>query len=279
MPLRTLPLAVLGLTEAERHQLALALRPSGDGRLAFRLEADPQRAALVVADADDPEVVRAIRCGGLLGRTVAVGERRCARVAQQLLRPLDAAAVLAALARLSAGALADAPGDGPADEGRPASAEARRVLEVLAGYAIRAAPAVEEVLVVDADEARLRHMAGLLGRLGLQAHLARSAPLALACVMDTPLAFVFVAPELEGMDGFQLCRAIRRLPDELGHGTPALVLLARPATPSDRVRASAVGCDHVLQTPVHSVDLQRVVGAREVHRLPFVRTAQSDPAF
>jgi CheY-like chemotaxis protein len=279
MPLRTLPLAVLGLSEAERHQLALALRPPGDGRLSFRLEADPQRAALIVADVDDPEVVRAIRCGGLLGRTVAVGDRRCTRVAYQLTRPLDPAAVLAALARLAAGALADAAGDAAGDPDCPASPEARRVLEALAGYAIRAAPAVEEVLVVDADEPRLRHMAGLLGRLGFEAHLARSAPVALARVMDAPLAFVFVAPELEGMDGFQLCRAIRRLPDELGHGTPTLVLLARAGTPSDRVRASAVGCEHVLQTPVHSVDLQRVVGAREVHRLPFVRTAQSDPAF
>lgn len=271
MPLRTLSLALLGLTEAERHQLALALRPRGDARVAFRLEADPQRADLVVADADDPEVVRTLRCGGLLGRTVAVGERRCARVAQQLPRPLDGSAVLAGLVRLAAGA--------PAGEEPPASAEARRVLEALAGYAIRAVPAVEEVLVVDADEGRLRHMAGLLGRLGLQAHLARSAALALARAMDTPLAFVFVAPELEGMDGFQLCRAIRRLPDESGHGTPTLVLLARPGTPSDRVRANAVGCDHVLEAPVHSVDLQRVVGSREVHRLPFVRTAQSDPAF
>jgi DNA-binding response OmpR family regulator len=122
-------------------------------------------------------------------------------------------------------------------------------------------------------------MAEALGRLGFAPHLARRAPEALAHLMNTPCSFVFVAPELDGMDGFQLGRAIRRLPDEGGGGVPTLVLLARPKTPSDRVRATGAGFDHCLDTPVHSVDLQRVVGKREVHKLPFVRTAHSDPAF
>jgi hypothetical protein len=124
MPYANLSLALLGFAAEERRALEAALCAPGRARSAYRLEPDPERAALVVADADDPAVVDRVRRGGLLGRTVAVGAGRFPRVARQLPRPLDAEALRSALARLACGvALPD---------DRPVGVETQRVLESLA---------------------------------------------------------------------------------------------------------------------------------------------------
>lgn len=263
-----LSLAFVGLSAAERLRLESALRPPGRRQPAYRLTPDPDRAALLVADADDPEVVARLRRSGRLGCTVAVGDRPWPRVAWQLPRPLDTDGVLHALARLATATTGEAT--------QPATRESRRVLDALADFAARSVPTVEHALVVDTDATRLRQMAEWLARLGIEPQLAQTAAEALTRLERDPISFVFVAPELEGMDGFQLVRAIRRLPLA---SPPTLVLLARATAPSDCVRAAAAGCDHCVEPPLRAVDLQRIVGTRDPDRLPFVRTAQSDPAF
>lgn len=129
----TVTVALLGFGQLERQLLHAGLHDAAckaGRKVAFEPTRDAIGADLVIADVDDPEVSNLVRRLGLLGRTVAVGDRPLPRVARQLAHPLDAGAVAEALARL-------VPPCMPRSAGPP-GAEVARVLEELAFFANRA---------------------------------------------------------------------------------------------------------------------------------------------
>jgi hypothetical protein len=131
----TVTVALLGFGLLERQLLHAGLHDAArkaGRKVAFETTRDAIGADLVVADVDDPEVTNLVRRLGLLGRTVAVGDRPLPRVACQLAHPLDAGAVAEALARLVPSCM---PRSAAA-----AGAQVARVLEELAFFKHRAGP-------------------------------------------------------------------------------------------------------------------------------------------
>lgn len=273
---RKVSLVLLGFTAFERAVFAAELRLGNDLAHRYRLVSEPTQADFVIADADDDEAVATLVCPGLAARTLAIGERPVPGVALSLPPPMRPDATLRAVAALVGEEAATLPPlAAPVADDTP-STQVRRVLDQLAGMRVRPQPLNVHALAVAQDERLLRQLATQLPRLGLQVRVARNGPEALRRLARMCFEYVFVAADLEGIDGFQVCRAVRAQPVPSSARPPSIVLLARTGTPADRVRGYSAGCDAVLEPPLDADSLLRVVGAREVRQMSFVRTAPSD---
>jgi two-component system cell cycle response regulator len=67
---------------------------------------------------------------------------------------------------------------------------------------------------------------------------------------------VFLDVVLPGMDGYQICRAIKRDPDTKG---TAVIMLTGKSSPFDRVKGKLAGCDTYLTKPVDHTTFHKVV--------------------
>jgi CheY-like chemotaxis protein len=189
-------------------------------------------------------------------------------------------------ARAAAGA---APGDSAPDtETRPPDAEvAGPGGDRPAGAGVTARPVIafverrrrprgapmEHILVVDDSDVALRFMATHLQRFGFQIHLARSGEEALRRVAERRFEFVFLDVRMEGLDGFQTCKAIKRADYPPGQTPPTVVMLTCLAGAADRLRGTMAGADAYLVKPLRERELLKVVGEREIARHAYAETA------
>ena len=67
---------------------------------------------------------------------------------------------------------------------------------------------------------------------------------------------VFLDVVLPGMDGYKICRTIKR--DKRTKGTPVIMLTGK-SSPFDRVKGKLAGCDTYLTKPVDHATFQQVV--------------------
>lgn len=132
---------------------------------------------------------------------------------------------------------------------------------------------MEHILVVDDSDIALRFMAMHLQRFGFQIHLARSGEEALRRVAERRFEFVFLDVLMEGIDGFQTCKAIKRADFPTGQTPPTVVLLTCLNSPADRLRGTMAGADAYLTKPLRELELLKVVGEREVSRHAYAKTA------
>lgn len=245
---------------------------------AYAQEADFRLADFVIVDATDPLACAAVREAGLVARAVALGQPPLEGALLQLARPLNLMQVVRALDEVVSDTLSVAQdtvregdcvvapeGDAPAagDEGGAIAVHARR----------RRGLHMEHILVVDDSEIALRFMATHLQRFGFQIHLAKSGEEALRRVAERSFAFVFLDVRMDGLDGFQTCKAIKRADYPPGRAAPAVVMLTCLAGPADKLRAAMSGADAYLTKPLREVELLKVVGEREVARHAFAETA------
>lgn len=158
------------------------------------------------------------------------------------------------------------PGAGVPGGGQPAVAFAERRRRP------RGAP-MEHILVVDDSDIALRFMATHLQRFGFQIHLAKSGEEALRRVAGRRFEFVFLDVRMEGLDGFQTCKAIKRASYPPGQTPPTVVMLTCLAGPADRLRGTMAGADAYLVKPLREVELLKVVGEREIARHAYAETA------
>ena len=110
------------------------------------------------------------------------------------------------------------------------------------------------VLVVDADARSLEMLAVALLDSGFTVRTAASAAEALAEARKRPPALILSDVAIPGMDGFQLCAALRGDP-ELG-SVPVVLLSGGQADRGLRERGATAGASDYLTKPV---DLPRLV--------------------
>jgi CheY-like chemotaxis protein len=110
------------------------------------------------------------------------------------------------------------------------------------------------VLVVDADTRSLEMLAVALLDSGFTVRTAASAAEALAEARKRPPALVLSDIAIPGMDGFQLCAALRGDP-ELGN-VPVVLLTGGQADRGLRERGATAGAADYLTKPI---DLPRLV--------------------
>lgn len=113
------------------------------------------------------------------------------------------------------------------------------------------------VLVVDHDPLGLEILAEALVESGFNVRTATNGPEALAEARRLPPALVLVDVTMPGIDGFELCAALKRDPD-LGE-VPVVLLSTDGGDPGGPERGATVGAADYLSKPVDLAGLVQVL--------------------
>jgi DNA-binding response OmpR family regulator len=164
--------------------------------------------------------------------------------------------------------LLKAPGASPAQPAPTPTAEPAG--NVLAFPGTAAAPEAT-VLVVDDSEIVQRTMSRKITEYGQRVDVASNGNDALAMLQGNPYKLVFLDVLMPGMDGFEVCKKIKKSAE---YKTSAVYMLSSKDGMFDKVRGTLAGCNGYLVKPLEARKL------REVLDRHFVRPSQfRDSAF
>lgn len=121
---------------------------------------------------------------------------------------------------------------------------------------------VDHILVVDDSDIALKFMRNRLSRFGFHADLVHSGEDALAKMNTKPYKFVFLDVMMEGLDGYQTCRAIKQRKYSTGK-PPVVVMLTSRGGTIDKIRGTLAGCDAYLTKPLNEQDLISVLAKHD----------------
>ena len=97
-----------------------------------------------------------------------------------------------------------------------------------------------------------------LTRYGFRTELAKSGEEALTRVSASNYKFVFLDVMMEGLDGYQTCRAIKQRKYASGR-SPVVVMLTSRGGSIDKIRGGLAGCDAYLTKPLNEVELLKIL--------------------
>jgi CheY-like chemotaxis protein len=272
---RTPRIALLGFSRTERAAFDAFFRVAEKRCPAYALANDLPSADFVILDAGDAQACATLREAGLTARAVALGEPPCEGAMLQLARPLNLMLVVRALDEVIARSHALADADVEVDGGivGPDLVTLDDEIQLPPERKRRKGQPLDHILVVDDSDIALRFMASHLQRFGFQIHLARSGEEALERVARRHFEFVFLDVMMEGLDGFQTCKAIKRARYEGGKKPPTVVMLTCLGGAADKLRGTMAGADAYLVKPLREVELLKLVGDREIERYAYAETA------
>jgi two-component system, cell cycle response regulator len=121
---------------------------------------------------------------------------------------------------------------------------------------------VDHILVVDDSDIALKFMRNRLSRFGFHADLVNSGEEALGKMNTKPYKFVFLDVMMEGLDGYQTCRAIKQRKYSDGK-PPVVVMLTSRGGTIDKIRGTLAGCDAYLTKPLNERDLIAVLAKHD----------------
>ena len=116
----------------------------------------------------------------------------------------------------------------------------------------------DDILVVDDSDVALKFMRNRLTRYGFRAELASSGEEALTRVSIEAYKFVFLDVMMDGLDGYQTCRAIKQRKYASGKA-PVVVMLTSRGGSIDKIRGGLAGCDAYLTKPLNEAELLKVL--------------------
>jgi two-component system, cell cycle response regulator len=114
------------------------------------------------------------------------------------------------------------------------------------------------ILVVDDSDVALKFIHSRLSAFGFAVDLASSGEEALVKVSENSYSFVFLDVMMEGLDGYQTCKAIKKRKFESGRAPVVVMLTSRGGT-VDKVRGTFAGCDAYLTKPLDESKMLRVL--------------------
>ncbi|MEO8155243.1 MAG: response regulator [Rhizobacter sp.] len=251
--------ALQGFSDFERGALASFFRLAQQRAPAYEQAASVAESDFIIADADRPSDVAAVRAASRLQDTIFIGARAPSGASAWLPRPIEPTRIVREidllleqrLASLDEPPSTDWAVSGPdhllADDGRPA----------------------KDVLVVDDSRIALKFLQTRLQRLGYRVHVAHDAAQALERLAAQAFSLVFLDVALgpEGsMNGLAVCQHIKQRKSHPGDITPAVVMVTSLASSSERVRADLAGCDAYLSKPLMEDDF--LLTLRQLDPLP-----------
>ena len=121
-----------------------------------------------------------------------------------------------------------------------------------------AAQQFDEILIVDDSDVALKFMQNRIARYGFRARLARSGEEALTRLATESYKFIFMDVMMEGLDGYQTCRAIKQRKYSSGKA-PIVVMLTSRGGSIDKIRGGLAGCDAYLTKPLNEAELLKVL--------------------
>jgi two-component system, cell cycle response regulator len=290
--------AVQGFSPFERSTFQSFFRLAARRQPAYDLVEDLRLCDLAIADADQVAAISAVRSAGKLQRALFIGANDVGPGIARLPRPINLMNILRLLDEMvQPGAASARPAASPAPAPAPAPSLSVEAMPAAAsGHP--AAPAgtpdfrgsssgfsnsvmvagddkFDHILVVDDSDIALRFMQTRLKRFGFKVHLARSGEEALERIERQQFEFVFLDVMMEGMDGYQTCKVIKRRMPPPGRQVPVVVMLTSRAGPVDRIRGTLAGCDAYLTKPLSEDELVRVISE---HDAAFQRSFENTAA-
>ena len=121
-----------------------------------------------------------------------------------------------------------------------------------------AAQQFDDILVVDDSDVALKFMQNRLTRYGFRAELVTSGEEALTRVATESYKFVFLDVMMDGLDGYQTCRAIKQR-KYTSAKAPVVVMLTSRGGSIDKIRGGLAGCDAYLTKPLNEAELLKVL--------------------
>jgi two-component system, cell cycle response regulator len=123
----------------------------------------------------------------------------------------------------------------------------------------QAAAALYDILVVDDSDVAALALSARLQKLQINVQEARSGEDALAKVGMHRFKLVFLDVMLGDMDGYTVCRAIKRKDYGYGGFAPTVVMLTSRGGTVDKIRGKLAGCDGDLTKPLGNDDFMRIL--------------------
>jgi DNA-binding response OmpR family regulator len=120
----------------------------------------------------------------------------------------------------------------------------------------------DDILVVDDSDIALKFMQNRLSRYGFRVQLVRSGEEALSNLGNRHFKFVFLDVMMEGLDGYQTCRAIKQRKYPNGK-PPVVVMLTSRGGTIDKIRGTLAGCDAYLTKPLNESELVGVLAKHD----------------
>ncbi|MBX3619546.1 MAG: response regulator [Rhizobacter sp.] len=234
--------ALQGFSAFERSALASFFRLAEARAPAYDQAPHAAEADFIIADADHPTDVAAVREADRLQDTIFIGARPPAGALAWLPRPIEPTRIVRELDLLLEQRLA------LLDEPPPTDWVASRPDTSLDDSAVPA----KDVLVVDDSRIALKFLQTRLQGLGYRVHTARSAADALALLEAQPFALAFLDIGLgDGSpDGLTVCQHIKRRASHPGGVAPGVVIVTGSGSSTNRVRSDLAGCDAYLTKPL-----------------------------
>lgn len=266
--------AVQGFSAFEKATFESFFRLAARRDPAYEYVTELQQADFVVVDADQVEAVLAVEGVGRLRQSVCIGAKPAPGAAAQMPRPINLMNLLRRLDEMARAASGEQIRIPPAAEpeaslarllpARPPSVSDFRDSSTFSNSVlVEGDEKFDHILVVDDSDVALRFMQTRLRRFGFKVHLARSGEEALERLLERQFEFVFLDVMMQGMDGYQACKSIKRSACPPGLRTPVVVMLTSRASAVDKIRGTLAGCDAYLTKPLVEDELVRVIGEHD----------------
>lgn len=274
-PLPPQKVALLGFGDFERHALASYMRLSKRRLPEYHQVDTLAEADFVIADADHPVVLEAVRAARRAGDAVFIGHTAPDGALGWTMRPIDPlqvfreldaavalrhADVLQPLVDSGSGAFDSRPtpldsGPGALDSGLGGLDSGERT-----GQRAGDSAPTFAALLVDARGSELRHLRRQLHALGVRTESAPTSQLALGEFarqrFDLVILDVDLGPDSE-LDGLALCQHLKKQAG--APPPPRVVILSARHSATDRVRGTFAGCDAYLAKPLDDTELVRTL--------------------
>ncbi len=244
---KPLSVAIMGISEHERNIIKSIFQLSLYRTHSYTLILGYESCHILLIDADDPGALAVWRAWnesrqGQSPTSVMVAKNQPANTDHWIRRPLITTRVLSVLDQIAV----------ECSVKRDPSAIVAPGLAMLSP-ALIAAPIV---LVVD-DSSTVRKQVELeLAQFDLRVDGAESGEQAVELLARHDYDLIFLDVVLPGVDGYQLCKTIKK--DKTTKKTP-VVMLTSKSSPFDRIRGALSGCDTYLTKPLKQSAFQGVV--------------------
>jgi two-component system cell cycle response regulator len=275
---RTYRVALEGFSEFERGMLASFFRLAERHTPAYEHVPDSTQSDLIVANADQAQLLERIIATRRVNDTVFVGAKAPREAIARVERPIEPTQILRELDQLVAlrtvriGLDLELPVAGL--EAVPDSVDLllhdispQSDHSTAGGLPHPGHGGGRAVLVVDDSPIARKFLDARLRRLGYAVQSAASGEHALELAARECFAIVFLdvgpAPADSAgaqLEGLLVCQRIRQRAQQRGEAVPAVVLTTGSASSTERVRGSLAGCDGYLTKPLLDAEFFEVLG-------------------
>lgn len=244
---------VIGVSEMEQMVLKSIFLLSRSRPRSYHLKEERRSADILLVNADQEEAVAAWKAMGGQGQCstalMLTRSREAPPGVPSIRLPLVATRVLNSLDQFAIKFLGQGSETAFGVTDALASRGRRSSLVELENPSYRA-------LVVDDSLPVRRQLEQELKRFGAQADMAESGERAKELLAQNRYDIVFLDVILPGVDGYDICKTIKR--DKALKKTP-VVMLTSKSSPFDRIKGTLSGCNNYLTKPVNRVVFLKVV--------------------